>query len=46
MSTQTTRKTLEKRQVRLQKQQEVLALRLQKQELEAKIRQLTKRVTK
>lgn len=46
MSAQSAKKALEKRQVRLQKQQEVLALRLQKQELEAKIRQLTKRAPK
>lgn len=46
MSTLTTKKALEKRQTRLQKQQEVLALRLQKQELDARIRQLTKRSPK
>lgn len=46
MSTLTTKKALEKRQTRLQKQQEILTLRLQKQELDARIRQLTKRSPK
>ena len=42
MATPATKKCLEKRQQRLARQQEILTLRLQKSELDAKIKSLTK----
>lgn len=42
MASPATKKCLEKRQQRLARQQEILALRLQKSELDAKIKTLTK----